>query len=140
MKPVYRRVNEEKQMNGLVRCVALGVSVLAVTGCKPSEGRNEPREVAGGRAMPYQVYEATPALTEQGRYIEVDGRRWIAYDAPSRLYGANHGAAIPQRLLRPVGSGPGVQLYVLESDQPPYARLYSPLGTDRWREYRPASF
>ena len=46
----------------------------------------------------------------------VGGARWQTTGPPE---------TVPQRLLRPVASTSGIQLYALSWDEPPYSRLYA---------------
>jgi hypothetical protein len=114
---------------------------LALIGCRESIGDNIPREEAINRPWHYPVYDMTPSPAQQpGIVVHADGRTWHAHDAPHRAYGAGFGVEIPQRLLRQVGTADGIALYALATDASPFARLYSPLGPDRWRVYLPATF
>jgi hypothetical protein len=119
--------------------LAMAAIASAAMACAPPSGMNEPVDQAR-IGSPYPVYQAAAPLTEPGRFIAADGRRWVAYDAPSPVYGADHGVEIDARLLQPLGTVDGVQLHVRANERAPYTRLYAPLGPGRWREYRPVTF
>jgi hypothetical protein len=115
-------------------------ATLALTGCKESIGEPLPLEQARQAEWHYPAYEMTPAPTAEtygvGRRLQAEGRTWAAYDAPDRFFGPGYGVRIPAAQMRPIGSVDGVALHALAHDSPPYARLYSPLGPDRWRQYQ----
>jgi hypothetical protein len=101
MPPGYRRGNEEREMSRFGRGIAVGVTVAAATGCKEGTGLNVPLEEARAATWHHTWYDAAPAPTEPGRLIELDGRRWMSYDAPHREFGPNYGVRIPAAKMRP---------------------------------------
>ncbi|HSK10047.1 MAG TPA: hypothetical protein VK911_10755 [Vicinamibacterales bacterium] len=112
---------------------------VVLTGCKPSIGQPLPLEEAQQAVWNYPAYEMTPSAVEApsgaGRPIQAEGRLWVGYDAADRFYGPGYGTRIPAAQLRSIGTSDGVALYVRATDEPPYGRLYSPIGEGRWRVY-----
>jgi len=128
-------------MKGSRSLLIAAVGALVLTGCKESIGRPLPLDEARQAAWHYPVYEMTPAPAATGEgaglRIQADGRVWAGYDAPDRFFGPGYGTRIPATQLRPIGTHDGVEVYALTHDEPPYSRLYAPLGPGRWREYTP---
>jgi hypothetical protein len=94
---------------------------LALPGCKDSglPDRNLPLDQARHREFGYPGYQPTA----DNAPVAVAGRHWIR-SLPVET--------IPMRLLVPVGNADGTLVYALRGARPPYSRLYTPIGDDRW--------
>jgi hypothetical protein len=103
------------------------VVLLACTGlvaCRDSglPDRNLPRAEAEQRAYGYPVYQPLgAALTE---IWELNDRRWQL---------SAHVETIAATALTSVANANGTAMYALNWDQPPYDRLFTPVGENRWR-------
>lgn len=103
----------------------LWVAVLAATvglaACKDSglPDRNLPIDDARHREFRYPAYQPTA----DNQPVAHAGRHWIR-SLPVE--------SIPSSLLEPVGGEGGMQLYAVRGSRPPYSRLYTPVGEDRW--------
>jgi hypothetical protein len=103
----------------LVPAGACALVLWAGTGCRDSglPGRNTRVEDAMRQTGGYPVYEAAaPGVDPSAAAFVMGGVRWQTTGPPE---------TVPQRLLRPVASTSGIQLYALTWDEPPYSRLYA---------------
>lgn len=108
--------------SAIARLMLTGAGALVLwtgTGCKDSglPGRNTPVDEAMRQAGGYAVYDAAePGRDPWAAAFVMGGARWQTTGPPE---------TVPQRLLRPVASTSGIQLYALAWDEPPYSRLYA---------------
>jgi hypothetical protein len=108
-----------RTLPGLLRAGACALVLWTGAGCRDSglPGRNTPVAEAMRQAGSYPVYEAAePGLDPSAGAFVMGGARWQTTGPPE---------TVPQRLLRPVASTSGIQLYALSWDEPPYSRLYA---------------
>ncbi|HSJ06167.1 MAG TPA: hypothetical protein VK936_05655 [Longimicrobiales bacterium] len=110
-----------KLRSGTGRLWIAVTAVVGLAGCKDSglPDRNLPIDQARHREFGYPAYQPTadnPPVAHAGRH-------WIR-SLPLE--------SIPAGLLEPVGGADGLQLYALRGSRPPYTRLYTPIGEDRW--------
>lgn len=97
------------------------VGAFGLTACRDSglPDRNLPLDQARHREYGYPAYE--PAANTVP--VAVAGRHWIR-SLPVET--------IPARLLVSVSDADGTPVYALRGARPPYSRLYTPVGVDRW--------
>lgn len=98
------------------------VTVLSACRDNGLPDRNLPLAEAQHREFGYQVYEPSA----NNRAIALGGRHWVRSLAVE---------TIPARLLVPVGTAEGTQLFALRNEATPYSRLYSPVSQNRWSPY-----
>lgn len=94
------------------------LALILVAGCRDSglPHRNTPADQARLQAWRYPVYEVATPLTDAAAGVYTLGeQRFIATAAVEH---------VPERLLRPVGTAQGRQLFALSWDRSPFDRLY----------------
>lgn len=105
----------------------LAVALLCattLTACRDNglPDRNLPLDEARHRELRYPVYESSRAVAP----VALGGRHWVPA-APAE--------SVPARMLVQVGNAEGTLLFARRGEAAPYARLYAPVGTDRWLPY-----
>ncbi|HSJ24607.1 MAG TPA: hypothetical protein VK929_08070 [Longimicrobiales bacterium] len=111
-----------KAVRGGVRTGLLALASVAVlTGCRDSglPDRNLPLEEARHRQFSYPAYQPVA----DNAPVAAAGRHWLRSSAVE---------TIPSAMLEPVQATGGTQLYAVRGSRAPYARLYAPVGPDRW--------
>lgn len=91
----------------------------------------EPGEEAEERpTRPERIYYDLTAYEwyRQGRPLVVDGRNYMPSDVPITL---------PDTPLEKAGEYEGVDYYVVEDAEPPYAVVYVPVFEDYWLPFAP---
>jgi hypothetical protein len=101
--------------------MAAVAATVGLSACKDSglPDRNLPLDEARHRESRYPAYQPTA----DNQPVAHAGRHWIR-TLPVE--------SIPSSLLEPVGGTAGMQLYAVRGSRPPYSRLYTPMGEDRW--------
>lgn len=115
-------------MPGRHRGVRPGLAVLALAvglaGCRDSglPDTNLPLQEAQHREFAFPAYQPLADNVP----VVVEGRRWIRSAAVEE---------IPDRLLTPVATVDGTQLYAVRGMRAPYHRLYARVGPGRWAPF-----
>lgn len=111
-----------KAVRSGVRAGMLALACVAtLAGCRDSglPDRNLPLEEARHRQFSYPAYQP---LADNAP-IAAAGRHWLRSSAVE---------TIPAAMLEPVQGTDGTPLYAVRGSRAPYARLYTPVGPDRW--------
>jgi hypothetical protein len=118
----------EAKVTGVARRVAIAAGLLVLGGCHEGglPDRNLPLQEARHREYGYPVYQPVADNPQ----VAAAGRHWMR-TVPVET--------IPARLLSPVATTNGVNLYAVEGHRAPYSRLYAPVGEDRWVPYVPVN-
>ena len=105
--------------------IAAVLAATAYAGCD-TKGRNIPLEVAKyqpPKPLYGDVVRIAPEPALPWRIVTVDGRQW----APTTTE-----YALPDRFVRPVGTGDGMRFHALTWDRPPFDRLLVARPAPAW--------
>ena len=109
------------------RRLALGTVLVLGAAVAACNGWPRAGEHAAARTQP-ENYPTYVSAQNEAAPVEFAGHHWIVAPGAEQLVGAR---------LQQVGTAGNVPVYAAPGAQPPYAVLYAPAGSNKWRRVVP---